>query len=113
MEQAVQFVGAVLIVGAYWAYTQGRLRLDSVQFLGMNMVGAAVLAIVAASDRLYGFLLLEAVWTWVSARGFRRALKVRQKTKHETKHETKTDRSTRSAARARRRKGPNPLRRVD
>jgi hypothetical protein len=109
MGQAVQLVGAMLIVGAYVAYTQGRLRLDSVQFLGMNMLGAAVLTIVAAVDRLYGFLLLEAVWTWVSARGFRRALKAKQA----TKHETKTTRSTRSAARARGRKGPNPLRRVD
>ena len=109
MGQAVQLVGAILIVGAYLAYTKGRLRLDSVQFLGMNMVGAAILTIVAYIDRLYGFLLLEAVWMWVSARGFRRALKARQA----AKHETKTTRSSRSAARARGRKRPNPLRPVD
>jgi len=109
MGQAVQVVGAILIVGAYVAYTQGRLRLDSVQFLGMNMVGAAILTAVAFVDRLYGFLLLEGVWTWVSARGFRRAFNL----KRSTKHETKTTRSTRAAARARGRKGPNPLRRVE
>jgi hypothetical protein len=109
MGQAVQLVGAILIVGAYLAYTRGRLRLDSVQFLGMNLVGAAVLTIVAFIDRLYGFLLLEAVWMWVSARGFRRALKARQA----AKRETKTTRSTRAAARARGRKGPNPLRPVE
>lgn len=109
MGQVVQIVGAMLIVGAYLAYAQNRLRLDSVQFLGMNMVGAAVLTIVAFIDRLYGFLLLEAVWTWVSARGFRRALKA----KRATKHETKTGRSSRSADRARRRQRPNPLRRVE
>ncbi|MGH9011883.1 MAG: CBU_0592 family membrane protein [Acidimicrobiia bacterium] len=109
MGQVVQIVGALLIVGAYLAYTRGRLRLDSVQFLGMNMVGAAVLTVIAFIDDLYGFLLLEAVWTWVSARGFRRALKAR----HAAKSETKSSRSTRSAARARGRKGPNPLRRVD
>jgi hypothetical protein len=74
----------------------------------MNMVGAAVLTAVAAVDRLYGFLLLEGVWTWVSARGFRRALKA----KRATKRETKSGRSSRSATRARRRRGPNPLRRV-
>jgi hypothetical protein len=108
MGQAVQIVGAMLIVGAYVAYAQGRLRLDSVQFLGMNMVGAAILAVVAAVDRQYGFLLLEGVWTWVSARGFRRALKA----KRATKRETKSVRSSRSAARSRRRRGPNPLRRV-
>jgi len=111
MGQPVQLVGALLIVGAYVAYTKGRLRLDSVQFLGLNMVGAAILTIIAAVDRLYGFLLLETVWMWVSARGFRRALNARRA----AKHEVKTTRSTRSAARARGRgrKGPNPLRPVD
>ena len=109
MGQAVQVVGAILIVGAYVAYTQGRLRLDSVQFLGLNMVGAAILTLVAFVDRLYGFLLLEGVWTWVSARGFRRAFNL----KRSAKRETKTTRSTRAAARARGRKGPNPLRRVE
>lgn len=113
MGQAVQLLGALLIVGAYVSYTQGRLRLDSVQFLGLNMVGAAILTIIAFVDRLYGFLLLEGVWMWVSARGFRRALKTRRATKHEAKRETKTNRSSRSAARARRREGPNPLRPVD
>ena len=109
MGQAVQLVGAMLIVGAYVSYTQGRLRLDSVQFLGLNMAGAAILTVVAAVDRLYGFLLLEAMWMWVSARGFRRAFRARQS----TKRETKSVRSTRAAARARGRKGPNPLRRVE
>ena len=109
MGQAVQLIGAMLIVGAYLAYTQGRLRLDSVHFLGMNMVGAAILTIVAAIDRLYGFLILELVWAWVSARGFRRALEARQK----AKRETKTTRSSRSAARSRGRKRPDHLRKVE
>lgn len=109
MGQAVQLLGAMLIVGAYVAYSRGRLRLDSVQFLGLNMVGAAILTVIAAVDRLYGFLLLEGVWTWVSARGFRRALKA----KRATKRETKSSRSSRAAARARRRQRPNPLRRVE
>ena len=113
MGQAVQLLGAILIVGAYVSYSKGRLRLDSVQFLGLNMVGAAILTIIAFVDRLYGFLLLEGVWMWVSARGFRRAVKARRATKHAAKHETKSDRSSRAAARARRRQGPNPLRRVD
>ena len=109
MGQAVQLVGALLVVGAYLAYTQGRLRLDSIQVLGLNMAGAAILAIVAFIDHLYGFLLLEVMWMWVSARGFRRALEARQT----TKRETKTTRSRTSAARARGRKRPNPLRKVE
>ena len=107
--QVVQFVGALLIVSAYVAFQQNRLRLDSVQFLGMNMLGAGILTLVAAVDRQLGFLLLEGMWTWVSARGFRRALKVKQA----TKRATRPGRSSRSAARpTRRRDRPNPLRRV-
>jgi hypothetical protein len=109
MGQAVQLVGALLIVGAYVSYTKGRLRLDSIQFLGMNMVGAATLTVIAFLDDLYGFLLLEFVWTWVSARGFRRALKGRQT----TKQATKTTRTKTAAARSRGRKRPDHLRRVE
>lgn len=109
MGQAVQLVGALLIVGAYVTYSKGRLRLDSVQFLGMNMVGAAILTVVAYLDDLYGFLLLEFVWTWVSARGFRRALKAR----HAAKQSNRTSRTKTAAARSRGRKRPDHLRRVE
>ena len=109
MGQVVQLVGALLIVSAYVAFQKNRLRLDSVQFLGMNMVGAGILTLVAAVERQLGFLLLEGMWAWVSARGFRRALKAQQA----TKRATRPGRSTRSATRpARRRDRPNPLRRV-
>ena len=109
MGQVVQLVGAVLIVSAYVATQQNRLRLDSVQFLAMNTVGAGILTVVAAMNRDLGFLLLESVWTWVSARGLRRAIKAREG----TKRGKPPGRSGRSAARpGRRRHGPNPLRRV-
>jgi hypothetical protein len=110
MGQVVQIIGAMLILSAYVAAQQNRLRFDSAQFLGMNMVGAAILTVVAAVNRDIGFLLLEFVWTWVSARGFRRALKAEQ----EAKRAQRPGRSNRSRTRpARRRKGPNPLRRVE
>jgi hypothetical protein len=109
MGQVVQIIGAMLILSAYVSAQQGRLKFDSVRFLGMNMVGAAILTVVAAVNRDIGFLLLEGVWTWVSARGFRRALKADQEAKR-----AKSKTSKRSTNRpARRRKGPNPLRRVE
>jgi len=37
-----------------------------VSYLVVNIVGAGVLAVLAAIGRQYGFLLLEAVWTVVS-----------------------------------------------
>ena len=104
----IQLVGALLIVSAYVASQQNRLRLDSVEFLGLNMVGAGILTLVAAVDHQLGFFLLEGVWTWVSARGFRRALKARQA----AKRAKRPGRSSGSARPARRRNRPNPLRRV-
>ena len=111
MEQTVQIIGAILILTAYVAAQQKRLRFDSVRFLGMNMVGAAILAVVAFLDRDMGFVLLEGVWTWVSARGFRRALKAEQEAK---RAKSTKGRPTRSAKRPlHRRNRPNPLRRVE
>lgn len=109
MGQVVQLVGALLIVSAYVAAQQKRLGFDSVQFLGMNALGAGILTVVAAVNGDLGFLLLEGVWAWVSARGLRRAIKAKQ----ETKRGTSPGRSSRSAARpARRRHRKNPLRGV-
>ena len=110
MGQVVQLLGAMLILSAYVAAQQNRLRLDSVKFLALNTLGAAILAVVAAVNRELGFLLLEFVWAWVSARGLRRAIKRANEAK---KRDKPSGRSGRSGTRpARRRHGPNPLRRV-
>ena len=112
MGQVVQLVGAVLIVSAYVAAQQKRLRFDSVQFLAMNALGAGILTVVAAVNRDFGFLLLEGVWTWVSARGLRRAIKAEQ-AKKVKKPGKPSGRFSRPPARpARRRHRHNPLRRV-
>lgn len=66
--------GAMLILGAFVAGQAHRLSTDSVPFLAMNTVGAGILTVVAAADRDAGFLLLEGVWTLVSARGLVRAV---------------------------------------
>lgn len=109
MGQAVQLLGAGLIVGAYVAFTKNRLRLDSVQFLGMNTLGAGILSVVAAVNGDLGFLLLEGVWTWVSARGLRRAIKA----KAGKRPGKPPGRLSRPAARpARRKRRRNPLRPV-
>lgn len=113
MDQVAQIIGAMFILSAYIASQQNRMRLDSVQFLGLNTVGAAILAVVAAVNGDMGFLLLEGVWTWVSARGLRRALKIEQDAKRARNTKGKGRPKRPGHSQLRRRKGPNPLRRVE
>jgi hypothetical protein len=75
MDQAVQLIGAVLILAAFMLAQQRRLATDSVVYLALNAAGAALLAVVAVLDRDIGFTLLETVWAVVSTAGLVRCLK--------------------------------------
>jgi hypothetical protein len=69
MDQAAQIVGALLILGAFFLVQRKKLSTTSRTYLALNLVGAAVLAVVAAVDRDWGFLLLEGMWALISAWG--------------------------------------------
>jgi hypothetical protein len=69
MSEAIQIVGAVAILVAY---ALGQFRVVDVRsyvYLLLNVVGALLLAVIAYVEHLWGFFLLEAVWTAVSAWG--------------------------------------------
>jgi uncharacterized membrane protein len=66
MVQIISVVGSVLILVAYTANQAGRMDAQQLNYTLLNLVGAGILATVAAIEEQWGFLLLEGVWTVVS-----------------------------------------------
>jgi hypothetical protein len=66
MVQAISIVGAILILVAYAGNQLKKLDSSTALYVVLNLVGAAILAAVAALEEQWGFLLLEGVWTLVA-----------------------------------------------
>lgn len=69
MEEAFQIAGAIAILIAFGLAQLGKLDLRSYPYLILNVVGAGILTVDAWRNELWGFLLLEIVWTAVSLLG--------------------------------------------
>jgi membrane-bound ClpP family serine protease len=66
MDQIVQVLGSLLILTAFTAAQRGWLSTESRAYLVLNLVGAGVLAVLAALAHQFGFLLLEFCWAIVA-----------------------------------------------
>lgn len=75
--QAVQIVGALLILAGFVAAQAGLLRAESRSYLWLNLLGAVILTADAWRGRQWGFVMLEGVWALVSAWGLVRGRRVR------------------------------------
>jgi hypothetical protein len=64
---ALELAGAVCILAGFTLGQMGLLDQHSVVYLVLNLVGSFVLAVIALIDQRWGFLLLEGVWSIVSA----------------------------------------------
>jgi hypothetical protein len=69
MAQAIQLIGAFLILIAYALAQLGVLAPRGSAFLLLNLAGALVLAGSAYDEEQWGFLVLEVAWAVVSAAG--------------------------------------------
>ena len=69
LAQAIQLVGALGVLAAFAAAQFGMLSTHAWRYLLLNFAGSTLLAVLAARDVQYGFLLLEGVWALVSAWG--------------------------------------------
>jgi len=75
MDQVVQVAGALLILAAFTAAQFDWMGTHSRLYLVLNLVGAAILTVLAWQEDQWGFLLLEGVWTLVSAWGLLQVLR--------------------------------------
>lgn len=69
MDQLVQVFGSLLILIAFAGAQRGALSARSRAYLLLNLVGSTILAVLAAHERQWGFLMLEFCWSVVSGWG--------------------------------------------
>jgi hypothetical protein len=69
MAAGAQIAGALVILLAYLLSLLGRLGSGSWPYLVLNLAGSSTLAIIAALQPSWGFLLLEGAWSLLSAWG--------------------------------------------
>jgi hypothetical protein len=72
--ELVSVVAAVLILVAYFTQQLGWLSSFGLTYSALNLIGSLWLALIAASNMQYGFLLLEGTWALISCYGMLRAV---------------------------------------
>lgn len=75
MDQIIQIIGAILVLLGYVLSQTGRVDSRSRSYLLINLVGSALLAIVAALGQQWGFLILNGTWAVISVANLAQGLR--------------------------------------
>lgn len=68
-DQIVQIGAALLLLAGFLLSQRNLLDARSYPYLLLNLVGAAILAVLAYGQGRWGFVLLEGAWTLVALAG--------------------------------------------
>ena len=71
----ISVLGALAILAAYAASLFGLIQPSNLWYSVANLLGSAVLTVVAIVDRQLGFILLEGTWALVSLWGIVSAMR--------------------------------------
>jgi Na+/H+ antiporter NhaD/arsenite permease-like protein len=69
MGQWLQILGALMVLVGFAGAQFRVLHPQSYPYLLLNLIGSAILALLAYEEQQWGFLLLEGVWAMVSLWG--------------------------------------------
>lgn len=77
LVQALGMVGMVLLLGAYWLNSAGRLRGDPKTYQLMNLAGAIALTIYSAILSAWASVALNLVWSFIALNSLRQVIRTR------------------------------------
>jgi hypothetical protein len=74
LVDALGWVGMVLLLGAYWLLTAGRLRASGVRYQLANLLGGCLLMVNTAYHGAWPSAALNLVWFGIGAIGIRQGI---------------------------------------